>query len=312
MKIDMKQLEKEGRIPRNTAPIGLLRPKARTVGKTEQITFTLRAVPTKTKSPTYTLSIPFFDTGTCEEWILTKQSIVQACEGQNLTEAPERFTLARRVLRADALAAFNNKAKELGDEDDDNFVLCLKAVTEHVFPEKAFKNQKKYILHAIRKPREMPIRRFVARVVEIESYLHEFPPFKEKQRISKTAMLDMLETAIPYDWRKEMKHFSFDPAKGTLADFVQFCERFESDEDSPKKKVLKSKKGRRKRNRDLDSDDDTVSDKRQRTQSWCKIHGSGHPTGECNVMKKLIAEKKAELQARQNPKGKGGKRDANQ
>ena len=314
MKIDLKQLAKESKIPKYTTPIGLIRPTPREVGKSEQITFSLRAVPTKTKSPTYALSIPFFDTGTCEEWILTKQAIIQACEGQNLTDAPEQYTLARRVLKADALAAFNAKAKELKDETLDNFVACLQGVTEHVFPEHALKYEKKYILHAIKKPKEMPIRRFVARVVELESYLHEFPPFKTSQRIKRRALLDMLETAIPYHWKKEMKHFRFDPIKGTLAEFVQFCERFESDEETPKKRSFKSKLGNRKRTHEIDSDDDSESGKRQRSSSWCKLHGeNSHTTKECNVLKKMIADKKEEMRARKNggrnKEGKSGKRN---
>ena len=296
MKIDMAVLEAQERAGKNTPPIPLVRIKPRKVTKEEQITFSLRAVPTKSKSPTYALSIPYFDTGSCEEWLLTKQHIEQACKGQNLTEAPDQYTLARRILRSDALAAFNNKAKELTDETLDNFVLCLQAVTEHVFPEKALKAQKKYILNAVTKPAKMTIRRFVARIVEIAGYLREFPPFEKGQKIGNKRILGMLETAVPQYWRQEMKHFDFDPIESTLSGFVRFCERFEDDdyvaETSPKKGGGDRSKGNTKRRHGGDAEEDGVPRKRSRTP-MCPIHGrDSHPMKKCRLLNDYISDKK--------------------
>ena len=52
--------------------------------------------------------------------------------------------MARRILDRDALTKFDAKAAELNAETNVNFLLCLNAVTQHVFPQKALQYQKRY------------------------------------------------------------------------------------------------------------------------------------------------------------------------
>ena len=62
------------------------------------------------------LTIHYFRTGTPEEWLRIRAKILEVITGQNLTTGAQRFTMVRRVLQGDALAAFNHTAIDAGAE----------------------------------------------------------------------------------------------------------------------------------------------------------------------------------------------------
>ena len=118
-------------------PIPLHCPEPPKPEKSDQLTFKLRSNPTNADSATYELTVAYFRTGTPEEWLLVRKAILEICTEQNLTTGPQRFTLARRVLKGDALAAFNDQAADEGAEMLATFGMCLRHVTEHVSPARA-------------------------------------------------------------------------------------------------------------------------------------------------------------------------------
>ena len=65
--------------------------------------------------------------------------------GQHITAGPGKYAMAHRILEGDALAKFNAKAAELNAVTNANFLLCLNAVTQHIFPQKALQYQKRYM-----------------------------------------------------------------------------------------------------------------------------------------------------------------------
>ena len=87
------------------APIPLRRPdESKGDDKEAQMTFKLRSIPTQANSPTYEVTVKYFDTGLPEEWLLLRRKFDEICVGQNLLTGVQRFTLMRTLLRGDALA----------------------------------------------------------------------------------------------------------------------------------------------------------------------------------------------------------------
>jgi len=72
--------------------------------KDEFLTFKLRSNPGQDTSPTYDLSVPFFNRGTAEELFDLLKNINRVCTGQNITDGPGRYSLARRLLAGDWFA----------------------------------------------------------------------------------------------------------------------------------------------------------------------------------------------------------------
>ena len=95
---------------RLNAPIHLERPDKVELEKGQYVVLKLRTNPADEKSTTYDLPLPFYSTGTPEEWLRFKLNLSKVLIGQNITTGPPKYALARRVLEGDALAAFEAAA----------------------------------------------------------------------------------------------------------------------------------------------------------------------------------------------------------
>eukprot|EP00957_Ditylum_brightwellii_P042967 3254382-Ditylum_brightwellii.AAC.1 len=68
--------------------------------------YKLRTTPADTDSPTYELSVPFFDKGSPKEWIKFRHGLQAVLKGQNVTQGPASYTVAKTLLKGDALTVF--------------------------------------------------------------------------------------------------------------------------------------------------------------------------------------------------------------
>eukprot|EP00957_Ditylum_brightwellii_P091389 6958386-Ditylum_brightwellii.AAC.1 len=72
-------------------------------------------------------------------------AITQVIKGQDIQDRDAVYLLVKSLLRGDAPQVFKNKEASQEVKDNPALTKCLAAVTEHVFPKKAYKIQKKYI-----------------------------------------------------------------------------------------------------------------------------------------------------------------------
>lgn len=237
-------------------------------------------------SATYDLPIPYFKTGTAEEFLRWKRNVHRALTGQNVTTGPGQYNLTRKLMDGDALMVFNLKATEVGNETVTNYKIVMAAVTAHVFPLKALQTQKRYMRRFLRKPRDMKAREFVSRVCEINELLTEFPEADEASKLPRDELLDLMEFGMPGSWQKAMILQDFDPVSHSIAEFIGFCERLELTEPESnrieKKVSFNHDKPIPKKKRK------TVSGFRPGTNGkYCMLHGEcGHTTEECRTMKR--------------------------
>ena len=270
-----------------TPPIGLHRPAKKDLRKDEVLEFTLRTNPTVEASPSYKLTVPFFSRGTPEELLLLIKNLRKVISGQNATNGASRYALTRRILQGDALAAFNKAAEDQGTETNEHFEEALKGLISHVFPTKALTTQKRYMRRFLRKPREMKIREFMNRVVEINEYLPMFPPYEEDSKLSNEEIMDIAEYATPAQWQKTMVMHGFDPITHTPTEFVEFCERLEyaEPEYTKQEKEVKTRTDSKNSNGRTSGAKTFEKGKRTRDELYCEYHGVyGHDTGNCKVM----------------------------
>eukprot|EP00957_Ditylum_brightwellii_P007023 531408-Ditylum_brightwellii.AAC.1 len=54
-------------------------------------------------SPIYELSVPFFDDRTPEEWIKFLRGLAAVLKGQNVTQGPSSYAVAKTLLKGEAL-----------------------------------------------------------------------------------------------------------------------------------------------------------------------------------------------------------------
>jgi hypothetical protein len=277
------------------APIPFERPEVKETQKEDVMGFKIRYYPTNPKSSTYELNLGVFKSGTPEEWLKHKSALNKILVGQNIQEPADKFCMARRVLEGDALAVFNNAAED-NEVTLETFNDCINAVTAHVFPSRALSTQKRYMRRYMRKPTDVKIREYVARVNEINSYLKEFPPFKQDQMLEEDEILDILEFGVPASWQKLMVQHGFNPTDHSTQEFIEMCERMEwtevqeSNHKGTKSKTNQNdgKGGKSQPKASEEADSKKKSNKKKKTRegtSYCIYHGvHGHDTGECKVV----------------------------
>eukprot|EP00957_Ditylum_brightwellii_P130261 9936983-Ditylum_brightwellii.AAC.1 len=135
-------------------------------------TYKLWTNPKDEKSVVYNLVVKYYKVGTPEERLQFMDAIAQS------------------LLKGDALQVF--KSQEI--KDGPAFTKCLAAVTEHVFPKKAYNAQKKCIQN-ICKPLVLGSREWILRLIKLNDYL-EFSPVPDgvtATKIAREEFVDVLE-----------------------------------------------------------------------------------------------------------------------
>ena len=62
--------------------------------KSQYQTYKLRNVPKDDNSPTYELAVPYFSTGTPEEFLIFCENVKRVCHGQNVSDGVSKFLVA--------------------------------------------------------------------------------------------------------------------------------------------------------------------------------------------------------------------------
>eukprot|EP00957_Ditylum_brightwellii_P086522 6582968-Ditylum_brightwellii.AAC.1 len=91
------------------AVIAVTRPTPRKLECGQFHTFKLYTTPADTDSPTYKLSIPFFDEGLPKE-------LKAVLKGQNVTQGPASYAVAKTLLKGDALTVFEQAEITQGNQ----------------------------------------------------------------------------------------------------------------------------------------------------------------------------------------------------
>eukprot|EP00957_Ditylum_brightwellii_P031340 2375596-Ditylum_brightwellii.AAC.1 len=94
---------KQSNLDMKWAIILFLRPTSRQLERGKFHTYKLRIIPADATSPVYKLSVPFFDKGTPEEWIKFRCGLAVVLKGQNVTQGPASYALAKTLLKGNVL-----------------------------------------------------------------------------------------------------------------------------------------------------------------------------------------------------------------
>ena len=274
-------------------PIPLEKPEVKELEKDQYLALKLKSIPNRANSAEYTLNVPYFQSGTPEEWLKFLQNLERVFVGQNLTTGPNKFSMARRLLAGDSLSHFDRKAETLvnGDnnvvESEANFKLAIRAVTETILNRKALLTQKRYMRRILRKPKGMTIRMYCARFSELNKYLESFPPYNENQKLPDDELLEHFEFAIPNAWQKQMVLQGFNTLEHTTEEFVEFCEQLEFSKDFIVQPNNGQKATTRTGVRNTGSRQSAAkTPSKRKLDKFCLYHGmnSTHVSDECRVL----------------------------
>jgi hypothetical protein len=281
------------------APIGLKRPKElfSFIKENTYLEMKLCSSPTDDSSPTYSLKMPIFKTGSAEQWFHWRAQFKVVLRGQNLTTGSDQFAMARRLLTGEALTRFNNEASNERLETPARLERCLQAVTDYILPKYALAHQKRYLRRLCRKPATLTIKQYYARYKEVNEYLALFNEEGAANRLDEDEVKEHLYYSIPNRWQKEMIMHGFEPIERPIDEFLEFCERLEVTEGIyntvHKKPAGMPENGSTPSSRKRASSSSTANDNARRF--FCMYHGqnSTHNTDQCKVLKPQIERLKS-------------------
>lgn len=271
-------------------PIPLARPLDEKIKLTETCKFKLWSNPGDKESLTYEVMVKLFKSGTPEEFIQTVIALEKIFKGQDITTGPDQYSMCRKVFQNEALTAFNNAATAVGDETVANLQLVFNKVAATVFPLKAYFVQKQAMRRFMRKPKDMKIRDYVDRLMEINSYLIYFPVKDDETAaasLPKEEMMDIFLFGIPNSWQKKIVELGFDSIAHTPQEFVEVCERISYGETTDNGQKAKTKqnagsKGAKWQPNSLNKNSPT---KNNNPEKYCPLHKTnGHDAKECKVL----------------------------
>eukprot|EP00957_Ditylum_brightwellii_P116145 8860243-Ditylum_brightwellii.AAC.1 len=109
------------------------------------------------------------------------------------------YTLVNDLLKDNAQTAFNNKQPTFKILIVDNLNKCMDAVVVYIFPNKAYKLQKRYIWLMSHKLRHTSACKLIARVIKLNNYLSEFPtpPIVVPRNMEMEEILEVLKNRVP-------------------------------------------------------------------------------------------------------------------
>jgi hypothetical protein len=275
-------------------PIPLERPERQKLEEGNYVSFKLRAVPADADSQLYSLQVPYYTTGTPEQWIQFRKNLDKILTGQHITTGPPTYAMTRRILEGAALAKFEESTADRGTETLEHFEEVLQDMGSYVFPRRALQMEKRYMRRYMRKPRKLKMREYLARVDELNNDLRYFPSFVMGARLVEDELLDIYEFGVPATWQKQFLLHGFDPLEHTKQEFLEFCERLEATEDifeerhGVKRKAYPSERYKVKEGKSALANRPSgyARNNNNKTTKFCRLHGQqqSHTTGDCKVL----------------------------
>jgi hypothetical protein len=117
-------------------PIPLEQPEWMKLEDNNYMSFKLRAAPTDPDSQLYFLSVPYYTTGTPEQWILLfRKNLDKVLIPQNITTGPPTYAMTRHILEGASLAKFEESTTTHGTETLGHFGQVLDDMGAYVFPQ---------------------------------------------------------------------------------------------------------------------------------------------------------------------------------
>jgi hypothetical protein len=83
-------------------PIPLERPERQALEDGNYVSFKLCAGPVDPQSQLYSLRVPYYSTGTPEQWIIFRKNLDKVLIGQNITTGPPTYEMTSHILEGAA------------------------------------------------------------------------------------------------------------------------------------------------------------------------------------------------------------------
>jgi hypothetical protein len=190
-----------------------------TKDKARYITFELKIrTGTGPGTPSYKKFVKTFEEGTPQEWMDVLTGLREIWKQNSVNGPTDRAATVAAILKGDSLIAFDSAMEDARTNPEPNegeepalipmtvehVETSLRAVTDIVFPFRALVTQKRWMSRHMKKPYDLPVKKFATALSRINNYLPYFPEGTAESKYTEEELVEIMEFALPTSWRRDM------------------------------------------------------------------------------------------------------------
>ena len=115
-------------------PLNTLKRLPKKSKKWEYIAIKCHNIPADSDSKSHEINLSYYGRGSPEEWLIWRDKLLKALDGQSISTGPQRYTFTERLLTIDTKASFNQALLDISIYDVHNFNKVLAEMTKLAFP----------------------------------------------------------------------------------------------------------------------------------------------------------------------------------
>ena len=238
---------------------------------------------------TYKKYVRKFEEGSVQEWIDLLKDFDEIWTQNVIHGGSDRAATVRALTHGETLSSFEsalmeaseqNKLGELEPITPEHVQTTLNAISNQVFPHCALETQRIWMYRVMKKPKDLSVRKFSSALSRLNNALPLFPGVKEESKFSEKEIIQIMEWAIPAEWRSKFDLDSYTPADHPKAKFIEECEALERHEKEYKSVENKNSKSQKK---EKFKKGGKFNGKKEKKKFHCTVHGwnNTHDSKKC-------------------------------
>ena len=127
----------------------------------------------------------------------------RAVDGTGTTTATSKTIYLLTIPRGEALREFDKLSSQNTGTNSTHLKFIQEGLIGYFLPINALSNQKRAMCRSMRKPQDIPFRRFAARLRELNNYLPLFPIYSSAKKMLPEYLNKIILHAVPNVWEKQ-------------------------------------------------------------------------------------------------------------
>ena len=184
-----------------------------------------------------------FEEGSVQKWIDLLKDIDEIWTQNVLNRGTDRAATLRALICFETLTGFKSALADMHKLDEpvktemitlEYVQTALAAASNQVFPYCALETQYIWMYSVMKNPKDLSVRRFSAALSRLNNALPLFPGGNERSKFSEKEIIQIMEWAVPAEWRSKFNLENYTPEAHSIARLIEKCEAMERHEKEHK------------------------------------------------------------------------------
>ena len=151
-----------------------------------------------------------FDNGEPEEILMFVRNFNMTLAASGTLEADTKFQYLSTLVRGEDLSQFESFSADVESTQNLHVYEIIKDLAQYFPPVNSLLKQKRAMRRGTNKPRALTVRRYTARLIDLNEYLASFPGATLKDKMDVTKLNYILLNSMPNIWSRQAYVQGFD------------------------------------------------------------------------------------------------------